>query len=155
MNDGRKFFLSIQNPLLPGALVKAEGWHSWMTKVHGNEGWQRCHLCGRREDFIFNFVRLTPVWDGEGVVQECRWHGPKSLWDVRTGLEVDIPGPPRWPRVRRLAEGVVLRVAIAVRFCWFLLVGVFWRLVASNVVTFGLVCGGIEKWRGRTQNDSF
>ena len=140
MNEQRKLFLSTQAPLLPGALVKAEGWRSWATKMLGNEGWRRCHVCGRREDFVLNFVHLTPIWDGEKVIRECRWHGPKKLGDVRTGFEVIIPEPPRFLRTRRMAEGVVLCGAIAVRFCWFFLVGIFWRLVASNDVTFGLVC---------------
>lgn len=145
MKGARELLLSVQPPLLRGALVRAEGWHNWANKVFDGPH-PCCHVCGRRADFVLNFVHLTPIWDGEKVIRECRWHGPKSLWDVRTGLEVDIPEPPRFPRIRCMAEDVVLCGAIAVRFCWFFLVGAFWKLVASNDVTFGLVCA---IWRRR------
>jgi hypothetical protein len=127
-------------PLLYSVWARAEGWRIWTDKVLDDDpGWRHCHLCGRWQDFLFNFARLVALWDGERVVKECRWHGPKVVVDCHTGEEIVIPDPPRWPRLRRAVEGVLLYLVLSVRFCWFFLGGAFWRLVMSNDVTFALV----------------
>lgn len=145
-NEYRKLWLSLRPPLVYGAWAAAEGWRMWTHKALDEDPtrWRRCHICGRREDFLFNFAKLVPLWDGERVVKECRWHGPKRLADCNTGEAIVVPDPPQWPRVQRFVEEFVLYSAIVIRFCWFFLVGLFWRLVMSNDVTFALAA-----WVGR------
>lgn len=134
-----KLYRSMCPPVVHGALAEAEGWRSWADKAVDDPGWRCCHICGRQKDLVFDFVKLVTLLDGEKVVKECYWHGPKEIVDCQTGETLVIPEPPQWPCVQRLVESVVLRSAIVVRFCWFFLAWMFWRLVMSNDVTFALV----------------
>lgn len=98
-----------------------------------------CYICGRQEDFVFNFVELVPYFDMSlpykaRLVHVCTDHGRITNYNCITGEAVTLPLPkPYWMRKLRDAyQQLALKAAIAARFAWFASYTVFfWYVIAE------------------------
>lgn len=100
------------------SITTAKGYRHWWDRPY------HCYICGRQEDHIFEFTRLTPFFDMSQdvkLVYICDDHGRVTDYDCVTGEPVELPLPrPHWYRLLRdIVQVIILRVAFVFRFAWF------------------------------------
>jgi hypothetical protein len=94
----------------------------------------KCYICGREKDYLFDFVQLVPFLDisSERLVYICDDHGRVTDYNCLTGEPVNLPLPKSyWHRkIRNFFQKIILWLAIIPRFIWFLFYDAFmWYLM--------------------------
>lgn len=105
--------------LIQQSVGAAKGYHyRWWAEP------RYCYICGRQEDRIFEFTRLTPFFDmslENKLVYICDDHGRVTDYDCVTGspVELPLPRPYQYRRIRNILQATVLQIAFILRFVWF------------------------------------
>lgn len=98
---------------------------------------RKCHICGREESRIVDFIKLTTMFVNDDIIYECQYHGGKYgkfLPDCNTGEIVCVPPEPHRivTFLRNNYQNIALKILIAVRFVWFYSRDVFYYLITRN-----------------------
>lgn len=84
-----------------------------------------CHICGRKENYFFDFVTLIAIFDEkrEEIKFICTDHGPDTVWECFRGEEIVLPPLPSllMRRARNVYQWIVLNGYISIRFMRFFL----------------------------------
>lgn len=117
----REFLRSLRPPWLYYAKMHAYGLrHFFDDDIEANN----CKHCGRKEDFIFHFVKLIPIFRDE-IIYVCDDHGDlygEVLTDCFTARDKYLHQRSYLYRtLRNILQGLVLKLTIAARFIFYAL----------------------------------
>ena len=96
-----------------------------------------CHLCGKSQNSVISFIKLTPICFDNRVIYECQYHGGKPgkfLQNCQTGEDIFVK-PERGMIcgvLRELCQSIIIKVVIAIRFMKFFCKDWFYYLITRN-----------------------